>query len=170
VGPVPILVRSVRRGDGPGCARAWLDAGRHYAVIIPDIIQEPAADGLAEWFEGLIAAPRSDDERWLVAVDGLDVVGSIGATLRRPHPQARWQIQRDLSTTRLSIDVLVVAETHRRRGVGTLLMAAAEEWGRQQGATVAVTDTNLRSEMSVPFYEQRMGYARQAVILRKPLP
>ena len=57
----------------------------------------------------------------------------------------------------------------RSRGIGTALMDAAEEWGRRKGAVVAVTDTNLRSPISVPFYTARMGYERQAVILRKPL-
>lgn len=32
-----------------------------------------------------------------------------------------------------------------------------------------VTDTNLSSPLSVPFYENRMGFTRQAVILRKAL-
>ncbi len=47
-------------------------------------------------------------------------------------------------------------------------MQAAEDWGRRKGAVVAVTDTNLCSPLSVPFYEHPMGYLRQAVILRKP--
>ncbi len=48
-------------------------------------------------------------------------------------------------------------------------MKAAEAWGQGKGAIVAVTDTNLHSPLSVPFYERRMGYHRQAVILRKLL-
>lgn len=48
-------------------------------------------------------------------------------------------------------------------------MKAAEDWGRRQGAGIAVTNTNLHSPLSVPFYEHRTGYLRQAVILRKPL-
>lgn len=48
-------------------------------------------------------------------------------------------------------------------------MAAAEEWGRAGGGAVVITETNLASPMSVPFYEDRMGYTRQAVIFRKSL-
>ena len=48
-------------------------------------------------------------------------------------------------------------------------MEAAEERGRAQGATVALTDTNIRSDLSLPFYENRMGYERRAAILRKTL-
>ena len=48
-------------------------------------------------------------------------------------------------------------------------MMAIEEAGRAQGAAVAVLDTNLLSDLSVPFYEDRMAYRRRAVIFRKAL-
>jgi GNAT superfamily N-acetyltransferase len=167
-----VAVRQVRPGDGQGCARAWADAGRYYAAIVPEVIQEPDPDGLAEWFERGIAENRGQDTLWLVAtVDetGGQIVGMIDAVVQTPHADGRWQLQRDQSRTRLLINALAVTEDYRRRGVGTLLMNAAEEWGHSNGATIALTDTNLRSDLSVPFYEARMGYQRQAVILRKPL-
>jgi GNAT superfamily N-acetyltransferase len=67
------------------------------------------------------------------------------------------------------VNLLAVAEGYRRQGVGTALMEAAEEWGRANGAVVAVTDTNLSSPLSVPFYVERMGYRRRAVLRRKAL-
>jgi hypothetical protein len=44
-------------------------------------------------------------------------------------------------------------------------MAAVEEWARERGAELVLTDTNVRSE-SVHFYE-KPGYAHQSLILRK---
>jgi GNAT superfamily N-acetyltransferase len=164
-----LIVREIRSGDGEGCARAWRDAGRHYAAIVPDVIQEPDPEGLVEWFEEAIREPRGDDTLWLVAEDDAQVVGVIEAAIARPTPDARWQLQRDLSRVRLVINALAVAEEYRRKGVGTALTEAAETWGRRRGATVAATDTNLSSSLSVPFYENRMGYQRQAIILRKTL-
>ena len=164
-----LVIRDVRAGDGEGCASAWLDAGRYYAALVPDVIQEPDADGLAEWFEQAIGDERTDDTRWLVAERDGTVIGMVEAAILRPVPDAHRQIQRDLSRTRLAVNLLVVTEGYRRRGVGTALMEAAEEWGRHRGAVVAVTDTNLSSPLSVPFYEERMGYRRQAVSLRKAL-
>jgi GNAT superfamily N-acetyltransferase len=163
------IVRQIQPGDGDGCARAWRDAGRYYAALVPEVIHEPDAEGLVEWFEQAIADERDDDALWLVAEDDGQVVGMIEATVERARPDGRWQLQRDLSRVRLLINALAVTDDHRRQGVGTILMEAAEEWGRQRGAVVAATDTNLHSPLSVPFYEDRMGYLRQAVILRKTL-
>ncbi|MFL6053433.1 MAG: GNAT family N-acetyltransferase [Actinoallomurus sp.] len=162
-------LREIRPGDGEGCARAWRDAGRHYAAIVPGVVQEPDPEGLVEWFEEAISEARDDDTVWLVAEVNGQVVGVIEAAVARPAPDAHRQLQRDLSRVRLVINALAVVEEYRRRGVGTALMEAAETWGRRRGAAVAVTDTNLSSPLSVPFYENRMGYQRQAVILRKTL-
>lgn len=48
-------------------------------------------------------------------------------------------------------------------------MEEAEEWGRERGAVIALLDTYVGSEVSVPFYEQRMGYARRALRFKKRL-
>lgn len=161
-------IRDVRPGDGGGCARVWLDAGRHYAALVPEVIRVPDADGLAAWFEDGIGEER--DGVWLVADrPGDGVIGMVEAAVVRPAPGARFQLQRDQGRTRLVVNLLAVAEGYRRRGVGTGLMEAVEEWGRSKGADVVVTDTNLNSPLSVPFYEKRMGYTRQAVLLRKAL-
>jgi len=66
-------------------------------------------------------------------------------------------------------NALMVAESYRRAGAGTALMAAVERWGREHGAVLVALDTNLRSKLSVPFYEDRLGYVRHAVIFRKYL-
>jgi GNAT superfamily N-acetyltransferase len=60
-------------------------------------------------------------------------------------------------------------QTHRRRGVGTALMKEMERWARQQGATSVSLRTNLRSPLSMPFYEERMGYTRDGAVFRKRL-
>lgn len=168
-----MMIRDVRPGDGEACARIWLDTGRYYAALVPEVIQVPEADGLAGWFEEAIALEPTagePDRLWRVADEpGAGVIGIVEAAVVRPAPDARRQLQRDLGRTRLVVNLLAVAEGYRRRGVGTGLMEAAEEWGRSKGADVVVTDTNLSSPLSVPFYEDRMGFTRQAVILRRVL-
>lgn len=164
-----ISVREARAGDGRACAQAWSDAGRYLQSIDPAVGQVPEQAGLAEHFETACASPRPPGELWLVAERNGEVAGFVQGYLAEPSQDACRQIQRDLASARLVIDALAVVEEARRAGVGAELMKAIEEIGRARGAVVATLDTNLRSYLSVPFYEQRMGYQRQAVVFRKYL-
>jgi GNAT superfamily N-acetyltransferase len=163
-----VEVRALRPGDGAGCARAWLDAARYYVDMEPENFQMPAEAGLADWFE----QEHGDDSRpvlRLVATVGGQVAGFVLAVLEAPLPDARWQMVRAVAGPRVYVNALMVAESYRRAGAGTALMAAVERWGREHGAVLVALDTNLRSKLSVPFYEDRLGYVRHAVIFRKYL-
>jgi GNAT superfamily N-acetyltransferase len=74
-----------------------------------------------------------------------------------------------LGRTQLFIDSLGTAKTQWRRGVGTALVGAAEEWGRDKGARVAILDTYIHSPVSVPFWQERMHYSPRAIIFQKSL-
>jgi GNAT superfamily N-acetyltransferase len=75
----------------------------------------------------------------------------------------------DASEKLLKIDALMVTSTAQRDGVGTALMEAAEAWGNTRGATQAVVISSAHSPTSVPFYEDRMGYARATIGFSKRL-
>jgi GNAT superfamily N-acetyltransferase len=164
-GPV---VRAARPGDGEGCARAWLDAARYYVEIEPDAFQVPAEDGLAEWFEELHAEPRPDGLTLVATVAG-EVAGFVTAEFQPPAASATFQLTKAAAMPRVYVHALVVGQPYRRAGVGTALMAAVEDWARGRGAAMVSLDTNLRSPLSVPFYEDRMNYYRHGVIFRKLL-
>ena len=163
-----LVVRPAQAGDAADLARSWLDAARHYAELDADAFQVPAADGLVAWFQELLGRPRSDDAVWLVAeVDGR-VVGDVVARLEPPVEDAP-RLLRDLGRVRLRVDALGVAEAYRRRGVGAHLMRAVEEWGRARGAVRSVLTAYGASPLSVPFYEQGMGYRRRSIVFEKRL-
>jgi GNAT superfamily N-acetyltransferase len=146
-----------------------MDAAQHFAELDADAFRVPPADGLVTWFEELLQRPRSGDTVWLVAeVDGR-VVGSVSARLERPTEDAARQLLRDLGRVRLYVNALGVEEAYRRRGVGARLMQAVEEWGRDKGAVRSVLTTYHASPLSVPFYEQRMGYDRRSIVFEKRL-
>jgi ribosomal protein S18 acetylase RimI-like enzyme len=67
------------------------------------------------------------------------------------------------------VDSLGVGESHRRGGVGSALLHAVEEWGCARGAVVVVLETESNNPLSVPFYQQRMGFTAQAVVFRKDM-
>ena len=162
-----LVIRRATSGDAEGCAQAWLDAGRFYAQL-DGSLKVPDEGGLIEFFE---STTPSDDgpETTLVAERDGQVLGFVALELMEPDPFARFQLQPDLAHRRVAIHALAVAQDYRRSGVGTSLMTAAENWARDRGARSLVLDTNIRSPVSVPFYEDRMGYTRHGIIFRKEL-
>jgi GNAT superfamily N-acetyltransferase len=96
-------------------------------------------------------------------------VGSLEAHIIAPRENASKQLMREAVQTRLIIDVIGVERPSWRHGVGTELMLAAEQWGRQKGAELAVVDTYVDSPVSVPFYE-RLGYQPGQLSYRKLIP
>ncbi|HEX2087615.1 MAG TPA: GNAT family N-acetyltransferase [Solirubrobacteraceae bacterium] len=163
-------VRGARLEDAAAMARAWRDAGRFYVRVDERDFQVPDEDGLVDWLECGVEAMESDrDLALLVAEAGDEVVGWVSARLITPVSDARWQLQRELAATRLIIDAVAVAEPHRGNGIGVELVQAAERWGRERGASIAVADGNWASGIVPRFYEDRLGYRKRSVSLRKAL-
>jgi GNAT superfamily N-acetyltransferase len=165
---VDVLVRSAQPGDGQAIARNGLESARYYRQLLPEDFRLPDQDGVAEWLDSYLPA-NGESELALVAETDDQVVGYLEARVEQPMESARFQSDPDLGETRLFINYVVTAPAFWRRGVGSRLVEAAEEWGRSRGATIAICDTHIGSPVSIPFWEQRMGYRRRAVILRKPL-
>jgi GNAT superfamily N-acetyltransferase len=161
-------VRPARRGDGAGIADVWLSAAAYYADLDPAHFQLPRADGLAEEWEGQLGQDREDSLRLVAEVDGR-VVGWLSARIELPEENAAVQLTREHGWTRLAVDALLVECRCWRQGAGTALLDAAETWGRDRGAQVARLDTYAHSPVSVPFYEDRMGYQRRSIIFQKEL-
>lgn len=164
-----ITIREARADDAPGIARIGLQNGDYHVKLAPEIFRMPDEEGFVEFI--------SEDSEWralpsslaLVADAGGEIAGYLEASLQEAMETAQWQGQRDLGKTRLLINYLGTADEYKRQGVATCLVQAAEEWGRSRGAEVAVCDTYVHSPLSVPFWEERMGYERQSIIYRKQL-
>jgi GNAT superfamily N-acetyltransferase len=163
-----VTIRAARSGDGAGISSAWQSAAAYYADLDHEHFQVPSADGLADIWDSQ-AGPGSSDSLQLVAeLDG-QVVGWLAARIEHPAPDAAMQLVRDHGWTRLVVDALIVHQGQWRRGTGTALLEAAEDWGRSRGAQVARLDTYAHSPVSVPFYEDRMGYQRRSIVFQKRL-
>jgi GNAT superfamily N-acetyltransferase len=164
----PITVREARPGDGTALSRIHRDMALYYAALAPGHCQVPMLDGFADELDAQV--DRSDGSTLhLVAETDDEVVGALVARLLRPEAGALREITADLGYTRLKIDYVATDETHRREGVATRLVSAAENWGRAAGATIAETSTYSRSPLSLPFWENLMGYETRTANLRKPL-
>jgi GNAT superfamily N-acetyltransferase len=158
-----LTIRDATGSDATALAGVWIEGGAYHVELDPRRFRVPNEDGLTEWMQESLAKERDEDEVWLVAELGGEVVGDVSARIQRPHPDAKWQLMRDLGESVLRVDSLMVREDQRRRGVGTALMQVVEGWGRSRGATVVFLTTYYKSPASVPFYEERMGYERTSI-------
>jgi GNAT superfamily N-acetyltransferase len=166
---VAVTIRDARDDDAVGIARLARENSAYYAQLAPEHFRLPDEEGLAKFIENDREWRERRDTLALVAEDEDAIAGYLEASLQFPDETARWQAQRDLSDIRLFINFVGTADAYKRQGVATELVSAAEEWGRQRGAVVAVCDTFIDSPLSVPFWEHRMNYERRAIIFRKRL-
>jgi RimJ/RimL family protein N-acetyltransferase len=98
------------------------------------------------------ALRRHPDAALFVATDdGAGLVGRLSIT-RDPHPASGHVA--DLG--------LMVAVSHRRRGVGTTLMRAAEAWARQAGVTKLELHVFPHNEAAIALYE-KLGYEQEGL-------
>jgi GNAT superfamily N-acetyltransferase len=164
-----VEVRPSRSGDGAGFARIWLDNARYYTKLFPGDFRLPDEDGLVEWFETALERPRDEAEIELVAaVDGT-VAAFVYARLLEPDEDANRQMLANRPHRRVHVEALGTADAFQRRGLASQLVEAVEEWARERGAREISADTYLDSPVSIPFWEQRMGYRRRSVRLTKRL-
>jgi RimJ/RimL family protein N-acetyltransferase len=84
-----------------------------------------------------------------VAEEDGAIVGRLSVA-RDPHPASEHVA--DLG--------LMVARDHRRRGTGTALMEAAEEWARRAGVRKLELHVFPYNEAAIALYE-RLGYVRE---------
>jgi GNAT superfamily N-acetyltransferase len=154
--------------DGAAIASVFRDGCGYYVGLAPDLFQMPKEDGLLEF-----VTPGPEDNSatslYIVAEVNAQIVGHLYAELISPTDADRFQGNSDLSEVRLFIHGLSVQRDHWRQGVATALVEAAEAWGRERGAIVALCDTWPDSPVSLPFWEQKMNYRPRVVRLRKPL-
>jgi GNAT superfamily N-acetyltransferase len=163
-----IAVRQMRSGDGPALARIHEEMARYYAELAPGDFEMPVIGGLAAELDAELGSAPTPDLRLVAEIDGA-IAGMLMARLIGPEPGAQREIARDLRERRLRIEYVATGEAHRRRGVATALVEAAEQHARERGATVVETWTYHGSPLSLPFWTDRMGYAERSVNLRKRL-
>ena len=135
---------------------------------------DPAdAQGLTE----LGNAVGSEPEGWLVTTNGwrsaADERRYLRAIRRYPHAAVFVAEEDGLIVGRLSVardqhpasrhvaDLgLIVAATHRRRGIGTALLEAAAEWARESGVSKLELHVFPWNEPAVALYE-RFGFVKE---------
>jgi GNAT superfamily N-acetyltransferase len=152
-----VEVRAAVASDVPELARLWREFGAYYAELDPERFKVPAGQ------------PELESARWLVADDGGRIVGFAAGRIIRPHPEADLQPLTDAAATRLGIEAVFVAPEDRGQGIAAALIAALEEWARDEGAGVVLAESAFDSPLAVRFWDGADGYAPTSVRYRKRL-
>jgi RimJ/RimL family protein N-acetyltransferase len=139
----------VRRA-GPRDARALVELA-HDVSTEPEgwLISEGEWRSIRDERRYLAAARRSPDLAVLVAENDAGVVGRL-SIVRDLHPACAHVA--DLG--------LMVARAHRRQGVGSALLRAAEEWARDTGIRKLELSVFPHNEPARALYE-RQGYRQE---------
>jgi GNAT superfamily N-acetyltransferase len=163
-----LTIREAQTADAPEMARAWLDGGRYYTNLQPEIFQVPEAESTFASFNELIHEPGPARVRFVAEI-GNEVVGWISATVEQGSDTADVQLQRDAGSIKVHVNALMVDQEHRHHGVGTALMNHIEDWARSQEATILTLDVFVGAADVVAFYERHLGYSRRSLRMTKSL-
>jgi len=144
-----VLVRSASPQDAPALvALASAVAGEQEGWLLADSRWRSTADERRY----IRALHRHPDAALLVAeLPGGELVGRL-SVMRDNHPASAHVA--DLG--------LLVAAAHRRSGVGTMLMAAAEQWASEHGVTKLELHVFPYNRPAISLYE-KLGYQREGV-------
>jgi len=133
-------------------------AGRLEIGVAPWRDPDAVRATVVGWVRDSLDSCTAEDREVFVAVDAARLVGVVTVGQR----------QHFTGETDAYVGELVVAEGMERRGVGTLLMQAAEEWGRRRGLQYLTLETGAANSPAKAFYSS-LGYQEEDVRLTKEL-
>jgi GNAT superfamily N-acetyltransferase len=157
----PVIVRPASQADLPALGRLGASLLHTHFAFDRQRFMAPPPDpeqGYA-WFLGVQLG--ESDACILVADDANEVVGYVYAALE-PHS---WKELRDAAGF---IHDVAVLESHRGRGVGTLLVTAASEWLRTHGAPRVLLWTAERNTVARQLFT-RLGFRPTMVEMTREL-
>ena len=152
--PAAITIRAACSEDADGITRTYMESAEYHFRLDPERYWILPADAItARYREGWQHPPEADGKSiTLVAEFGGEIVGFVDAQLyRSPDPMHREMLY-------CHIVEIAVSRRHQSQGIGGRLLQAAEEWGRRQGAELALLEYNVANTRSGEFYHRRMGY------------
>jgi GNAT superfamily N-acetyltransferase len=157
-----VLIRKASVEDLDALLDIYLSSARFHVSLDPDNYRVPDPAAAAARLRRII----EDDGRssgYLTAVVDGRVVGSVSIALLQPPTDGSMMAA--VPTAEVGIAVL---DDARDAGVGTVLMAAAENWAGERGIRVVILDMSVQNTDAQRFYE-RLGYQVSGLFLRKSI-
>ena len=148
-------VRRATPADADAIAELYVQLRDHHATLAPENLRYQVGD---ENWKRIASEGLSDpDVRYYVATRGTEILGFVNLFFA----QKPWGLACEVET-------LVVDRDVRDTGIGTALMARAEEVAREEGALAMRVNVLHSNEDGRRFYE-RSGYRLTAVRYGKGL-
>ena len=150
-----VSIRPYQRQDRPA---AMSLADRLCIGVAPWRAPDAVREAVTGWVRGSLDGAGSDDRAVIVADVAGQLVGLVTVGERRHFT----------GEVDAYVGELIVAAEAERRGVGTRLMAAAEEWGRRRGLRHLTLETGSANRIARAFYAS-LGYRDEDVRLTKDI-
>ena len=149
---ISVTIRRATEADLDQALALYHEFHEFHVRGVPDRLRVPHPYGDTAAHETLVKVLHGEDAALFVAEERGRLIGLAEAYLRRdtPHPAAIEYVYGYLQS-------LIVTAAIRRRGLGRRLVAAAEEWSRERGASEMRLSCWEFAEGPLPFYEA-LGY------------
>jgi ribosomal protein S18 acetylase RimI-like enzyme len=159
-GSPAVVIRPAIPADRDAMVELDLASAAHHVALDPDSYRVPDLDAVASVLDRRHADP--DREVYVAVVDDA-VVGMVDVTMLEAPDNG--SIVQPIPAADIGISVL---EAWRGRGIGHLLMEAADASARARGAKQIVLDMSSANLDALRFY-RRLGYVDSGLFLRRTL-
>jgi ribosomal protein S18 acetylase RimI-like enzyme len=158
-------IRPAGAADCSDIARVFMESSEHHASLDPELFFVPDLAIVKERYREGHQHPSGKEDECVTLVAEFEgkVVGFVDARLDRPSdPMHREMVF-------CHVVELAVGRKFQSRGIGAQLLQAAEQWGHQRGAHIALLEHNQANSKASAFYRLRMGYRVTSITLIKKL-
>jgi ribosomal protein S18 acetylase RimI-like enzyme len=157
-----ITVRPATPRDAEAITRIYLESADHHAGLDAGRFYIPEAEEISARYRETQQHPPGAQAITLLAEVDSEIVGFVDVRLTRsPDPMHREMLY-------CYIVEIATSRHHYGRGVGAKLMGAAEDWGRQQNAELAMLEYLVTNQRAAALYE-RLGYRPASITAIKRL-
>ena len=147
-----MVIRKAQESDFDALNRIFQVGDRHHSQALPLIFRMPESGEEVRPREYLQSVLNDEHSAILLAESAEDIVGAIHITIQQ-SPAYPITVPRRFAV----IENIVVAEAHRRCGIGKMLMARAHQWAGEHGISQLELNVWNFNQDAIRFYES-LGY------------
>ncbi len=153
------MIRIADINDSERLAELFIELHRYHVEIKPETFLMPAR----EWFEDRIREILNDNGQTVFVNENDGVINGYAVIIIKDIAS------KEKTPRRLCyIDCLAVTRQNRRSGIGTKLLNAVKEFGKENGCTHIQLGVTARNANAVSFYE-KMGLVPRTIIMEERL-